>query len=54
MNTDATLANFQKNMQDMQTKALKFQTEMNTRSMLFNSAMAAKDAEKKAWDKVHG
>lgn len=33
---------------------LAFQQSMNTQSKLFNSAMAALDAQKKAWDKVHG
>ncbi|AGT08871.1 hypothetical protein JCM7686_1770 [Paracoccus aminophilus JCM 7686] len=41
-------------MKSSQQEALAFQTEVNKQSMLFNSAMAAKDAEKKAWDKVHG
>lgn len=33
---------------------LAFQSAMNTQSKLFNGAMAALDAQKKAWDKVHG
>ncbi len=41
-------------MKAMQNQALQTQTEINKQSMLFNTAMAAKDAEKKAWDKVHG
>lgn len=41
-------------MKTMQQQALQTQTEINKQSMLFNTAMAAKDAEKKAWDKVHG
>lgn len=41
-------------MKSMQEMALKTQTEINKQSMLFNTAMAAKDAEKKAWDKVSG
>ena len=41
-------------MKAMQKQAIRFQTQMNISSMEFNLKMAAKDAEKKAWDKVHG
>jgi uncharacterized protein (DUF885 family) len=41
-------------MKSMQDTALKTQTEINKQTMLFNTAMAAKDAEKKAWDKISG
>lgn len=36
------------------SEALGFQSELNAMSKDFNSAMAAKDAEKKAWEKVKG
>ncbi|MDO5621562.1 MAG: hypothetical protein Q4G24_08850 [Paracoccus sp. (in: a-proteobacteria)] len=41
-------------MKSMQQEALRTQTEINKQSLMFNTAMAAKDASKKAWDKVNG
>ncbi|SMO45144.1 hypothetical protein [Paracoccus laeviglucosivorans] len=41
-------------MKSMQAQALQTQTEINKQSMMFNTAMAAKDAEKKAWEKISG
>lgn len=41
-------------MKSSQMETLAFQSKMNDASMRFNSAMAALDSEKKAWDKVHG
>ncbi|WBU57192.1 hypothetical protein [Paracoccus sediminicola] len=50
LNIGSSLAEMKK----MQETALATQTEINKQQMLFNSAMAAKDASKKAWDKVSG
>lgn len=41
-------------MEASQNRALANQAKMNDASMRFNSAMAALDSEKKAWDKIHG
>lgn len=41
-------------MEASQARAMANQMKINDASMRFNSAMAALDSEKKAWDKVHG
>lgn len=41
-------------MQASQAEALALQTQINADSAKFNSAMAAKSAEQKAWEKVKG
>lgn len=41
-------------MEASQARAMANQMKINDASMRFNSAMAALDSEKKAWDKIHG
>lgn len=57
MDLNALQASMNQQVQDsfkMQQFSLKTQTQMNNNSAWFNTAMANKDAEKKAFEKIHG